>query len=154
VASNGEEVITASPDEFRTALMTYTQQQLQLIAKNYIGAIFKKIGEQLYLRTPVLTGHARRNWLPSVGVASGEEADGVAGVAATGDPLTEEEVTGMNDIVDQYSKGDLSQTLYFTNNVSYISILEHGNSKKAPEGIVEVGVQAALEDIKSNGVGT
>jgi hypothetical protein len=85
--------------------------------------------------TPVDTGHARRNWVPSVAVPfQGEAAsDGPhdAGVAA----------------VFRFKLGD--GALFVSNNVPYIKRLNLGWSAQAPVGFIEACVDRADATIKA-----
>lgn len=82
------------------------------------------------LGTPVQTGHARRNWIPSVGAPHEGEIDSdgefEAGIAAV--------------LAYQLGEGPL----FVANSAPYISALNDGTSKQAPAGFVEVAVDRAL----------
>lgn len=80
--------------------------------------------------TPVDTGHARANWVPSVGDPFGAEVDGDSahdsGVAA---------VLG-------YKLGD--GAAWVSNNVPYILALNDGWSKQRPAGFIETCIAETL----------
>lgn len=80
--------------------------------------------------TPVDTGHARANWVPSVGSPHTGEVDGAsahaAGVAA----------------VLRYKPGQ--GALYVSNNAAYITLLNLGYSPQAAVGFIEAAIEAAL----------
>lgn len=83
------------------------------------------------LGTPVQTGHARRNWIPSSGEPhSGEvdsDGDYEAGLAAA----------------LAWKLGD--GALWVSNSVPYIQALNDGHSKKSPAGFVERAIDMALQ---------
>lgn len=85
--------------------------------------------------TPVDTGHARANWIPSVGApftgeVSGEAAHG-AGVAA---------VVGF-----KLGQGDL----FVSNNATYIALLNLGFSHQAAAGFIEACIDEAIATISA-----
>lgn len=101
--------------------------------------------------TPVQTGHARANWVPSIGAPFVGEVSG----AATHDAAV---VSLMRYVLEQGS-------LWVSNNVPYINMLNLGHSKQAPSGFVEAAIDRALAtvqgrhdrlklDLKTTGAGT
>ena len=78
-----------SPDAFAARVREYGNKQVQLIAKKAGLAVFEEVFRNLLILTPVLTGHARYNWQPSIGNPVTEEQDGIAGVESTGAALTQ-----------------------------------------------------------------
>lgn len=84
-------------------------------------------------------GHARRNWLVSIGAPRFEEVAGTdpSGAAAIND--------GKNTI-DAYSNTHALNgiAVYITNSVPYIGPLNDGWSTQAPSGFVEKAVQAGV----------
>lgn len=87
---------------------------------------------------PVDTGHARRNFIPSVG-APVTEADDGAGQAA-----------GQAAVLS-YRIGD--GPLFVTNNVPYIDRLVLGSSTQAPAGWDLVAVDAAVQEVQQRYAG-
>ncbi len=86
--------------------------------------------------TPVDTGHARANWVPSVGAPFAVEVPGIsstehdAGVAA---------VLG-------YKLGD--GPTWITNNVPYILALNDGWSSQQPAGFIERAIDETLAEAR------
>jgi hypothetical protein len=84
--------------------------------------------------TPFLTGHARANWIPSIGqpyaaiVQAGTQAAGLA------------EILGY-----RIAQGDV----FVTNNVPYIGRLNRGWSKQAPAEFVESCVARAIQTVNA-----
>lgn len=96
------------------------------------SALTLEIDSELRKVTPVDTGHARRNWVPSVGqpyTGTNGEAAHDAGVAAV-------------------LRHDGSVPLWVSNNVPYITRLNYGHSKQQPAGFVERAVALALQTIE------
>lgn len=103
--------------------------------KALVGLALNIHGE-LVEGTPVDTGWARSNWLPSVGTPK-EETVGKPGAL---DELAKD--AGQSEVLDwEISDGPI----YITNNVPYIQRLNAGSSKQAPTGFVESAVQAEVD---------
>ncbi len=81
--------------------------------------------------TPVDTGHARANWVPSVGDPFGAEVDGDASHDA-----------GVADVLGY--KLDAGAA-WLSNNVPYILALNDGWSSQRPAGFVEVCIAESLQ---------
>jgi hypothetical protein len=80
--------------------------------------------------TPVDTGHARANWVPSVGEPFAAEVDGDAAHSS-----------GVADVL-AYELGD--GPAWVSNNVPYILRLNDGWSAQQPAGFVERAIAEAL----------
>ena len=94
---------------------------------------------QLTISTPVDTGRARWGWFCTVNAFSGsvpdEVPDGWQGKSSGGTPFFQQP-----DVISRVQEiGDyqISDTLYITNNVSYIVKLNGGSSRQAPARFVE-----------------
>ncbi len=89
--------------------------------------------------TPVDTGHARANWVPSIGAPHAGVVQGnAAGQAGSAAVLTFKLGTG---------------SLYISNNVPYIQALNYGHSKQAPRLFVEACVDRALTKVQAKYAG-
>jgi hypothetical protein len=94
------------------------------------------IHERLLLSTPVDTGWARANWIPSINIPV-RKADGSPELISTG-----EQDKGALELTRwRFSMGPA----YITNNVPYITTLNEGSSKQAPSGFVQKSVSAAIQ---------
>lgn len=94
-----------------------------------------ELDKELRRATPVDTGHARRNWIPSVG------SRGAPG--AISDSKRE---AGMQQVI-AYT---LTQgPLWVSNVVSYITALNYGHSSQAPAGFVEASVDRAISTVRA-----
>jgi hypothetical protein len=83
-------------------------------------------------RTPVLSGHLKGNWQPSICAA---EMDEVPRASKEGGFVKQQ----VYDVLAKL-KGD--ETFYFSNNAPYVLVIEYeGHSReKAPEGMVRVSL--------------
>lgn len=105
------------------------------------------VSSRIIKRTPVDTGRARGNWIPSIG------APVLNSVSEKGLP----ESTVISNVIKQ-SNSATGNVFYLTNNLPYIGRLEYqGWSKQAPRGMVRVTVlefnaamTKALNEVKSN----
>lgn len=87
--------------------------------------------------TPVDTGWARANWIPSIG-ESGRDPIGEPGNSGTASAAQQ---SGMAGVLGY----DISQgKVYITNNVPYIGALNDGHSQQQPRGFVQRAINKAL----------
>jgi hypothetical protein len=135
--------------EFKKALVKQAVKTMEAKAKDAQLAIGQHVFEKLILRTPVLTGHARHNWRPSINEQVDVEQDGVFGGLVTGEPVTVEERARWASVRKQIGRMPLGQTIWVSNNVPYAQRLEHGWSQKAPQGMVEITLREVLEGVFS-----
>lgn len=92
------------------------------------------VDSALVLGTPVDTGRARGNWLPSIGTPDDRQI------------LDAVDKGGMNAINAATGKANelkFGDTFYISNNLPYIGKLEDGHSRQAPQGFVQKALQAA-----------
>lgn len=114
-------------DRIMVRLENATREATIAMALNIHGGLVE--------RTPVDTGWARSNWLPSVGSPRKE---------TVGEPgsLNESAAdSGQSEVADWKIQDG---PIYITNNVPYIGRLNGGSSKQAPAGFVESTVQAEV----------
>lgn len=98
-------------------------------------ALIIEIARELKRSTPVDTGHARANWIPSIGSPNTAE-DSSGALAQAGAAL-----------VAAYKLS--SGKLFVTNVVPYIRRLNEGSSTQAPALFVESAVKRAVATIRS-----
>lgn len=111
--------------------------------KNAIEGLIKRVTvnatAELIETTPVDTGWARANWIPSIGVSVSN---------TTGDPenvSSADQQTGIAEVTTRYT---LAQgNTFVTNNVPYIVFLNEGSSTQAPSGFVEAAIARAIRSI-------
>lgn len=111
--------------EFLRAL----QKEIKIIALD--------INEGLIDKTPVDTGWAKANWIPSIGTPF----EGPVGARDSFD--TGEQELGMAAVASQYQLSD--GPVFITNNVPYIEALNAGHSPDAPAGYIEAIVNHVVE---------
>lgn len=87
--------------------------------------------------TPVLTGHANRNWVVSIGLPLGVE---LPGVDKTGSFVVAEATSKLNATIGR----NAFLPVYVEDNVPYIQLLNAGYSAKAPAGFVEREIDRAI----------
>jgi hypothetical protein len=153
VDSNGEDVTTYNtPEEFAAAINDYANKKVQLIAKNVAASAFRDVAQLIVETTPVLTGHARANWLPTVDEPDPGINPGVAGVDLTGEAQTAQEKGLIEETIKEFLGSSSATKLCLTNNLPYIQGLDDGDSRKAPAGIVLPSILAALAAMQDRGV--
>jgi hypothetical protein len=97
-----------------------------------LKALALDIDRELRKETPVDTGHARRNWVPSIAQPHADEVDDDSAHAA-----------GVAEVL-AYKLAD--GALWVANSVPYINALNYGHSKQRPAGWVERAVDLALQN--------
>jgi len=98
--------------------------------ENGAKALVLEIVANLIKATPVDTGWARANWIPTIGspaTGTGGDQSGAAILQFT---------------LDQ-------AVMYVANNVPYINVLNYGHSKQAPALFVEFCVDQALQTVQA-----
>lgn len=109
----------------------YKKKVIESLEKS-VRACALTVDARLAQLTPVDTGRARSNWLPSLNspdvriVEPGQKPDA-------------------GPILNSYNIGD---TIYMTNNVPYIQRLNDGWSKQSPAGFVEDAIEAGKRAVK------
>ncbi|RTL04578.1 hypothetical protein EKK58_10260 [Candidatus Dependentiae bacterium] len=87
------------------------------------------------LATPVLTGRARSNWIPSLDKPVTKELK-----KESYDKTGGEAIAAAQSVAAGIKFGS---DVYISNNLPYINRLNQGHSQQAPAGFVEKAVQAA-----------
>jgi len=109
------------------------EQQRAMVVKKIAFDLFRKV----ILKTPVLTGRARANWLVSVSTPRSDTTD-------------ETDKTGMqtlSEVQGVIANWEADSDIYLSNNLPYIYGLERGRSrKKAPRGMVKISVTEFLNE--------
>lgn len=102
-------------------------------------ALVLAITANLIKATPVNTGWARANWVPSIGTPYTATAGTEKSVSNA------DQQAGQASVLSYKLAGGL---LYVSNNVPYIGILNYGSSKQAPAGFVELAIAQALQEVQ------
>lgn len=121
------EVVTSDP---RVIVLELQRATAQLIA-----ALAAEVVHELTVATPVATGWARSNWLPSVGVPFSSPLGSKSSV----DSSFASSAAAALLATYRLSQGPV----FIANNVPYIGALNNGSSRQAPSGFVERAVEKA-----------
>lgn len=101
--------------------------------------IVRKIVLDLYvrivMRTPVLTGRARGNWLVAIGTMPTETVEALRKSANRSNAM---------QVLAGYD-GLSEMSIFIVNNLDYIEALEGGHSDQAPDGMVRITIDEFLE---------
>lgn len=107
---------------------------LEALVSQACAALCLEVAANLAEACPVDTGHARRNFVPSIGSPHSGEDDGQA------------QAQGQAELVTyRVDMGDM----YVTNNVPYIGALIMGSSQQAPAGWDLRAIDQAVQTIQS-----
>lgn len=121
-------------------------RELEVFLQFVKAEIMTTVNQVLIARTPVDTGWAETNWVgtldrPAQGTA-GTRLDAEQGRLNTRPAL---------DGIQAFRRNRVGQTLWITNNVPYIVLLNQGSSRQAPPMFVETaiatGIQKALVNV-------
>lgn len=117
------------------------ERKINALIERAAKALILEINRELRKRgsgTPVDTGHARANWIPSVGAPNATESPGVDGSAAQAGAA----------VVAAFKLGQ--GVLYLSNVVPYIRRLNEGWSTRAPPLFVESCIIRAMTTVKAS----
>lgn len=104
-----------------------------------------EITAELRITTPVLTGWARANWVPSLG----DPYDGGSAAVQPTPGLVTTAMSRQNEGLAQVLSYRLAQgPIWVTNNVPYIHRLNEGWSQQAPSGFVQAAVARAVQTVR------
>ncbi len=110
------------------------------------------IDRDVVIQTPVDTGRARSNWLVGIGTAIRNVIDALSpgeGLSA-GERLNAQlSIDAARTEIEKHRPG---QTIYISNNLSYIGFLNEGSSAQAPANFVEKAIQAGIASLKKSRV--
>jgi hypothetical protein len=137
----------AQPDQIDIIvadLVHYTRGEVVALALN----LDANLRSNPPLGTPVDTGWARANWLPSVGeptLMAAQARDAKPGQVAARQQQAEQ---GLNRVLTW----DLPDGAIFdTNNVPYIGRLNDGHSPQSPPGFIQSAMEKAVQETESAG---
>lgn len=111
------------------------QEQVQADHRQYIVTVALRVFNNLVLTTPVDTGRARANWLPTVGAPANYTVEATNPLGAVNLALS---IFNANTVPN-------FPTLYIANNLDYIESLNNGSSKQAPANFVELALSAVSD---------
>lgn len=110
-------------------------EQLRKEIAHVIKMLALEIVRELKRGTPVDTGHARRNWIASLGEPN--EFEAVSDAAAE---------AGIAAVIS-YTLAN--GAIWISNVVPYIERLNNGTSTQAPSGFVEIAIDRAMSTVQS-----
>ena len=118
--------MASSLRDFEAALRRLAEREIPAAVAEASRGLARDVLEGVVLRTPVRSGRARANWRvglarPPEGVLDAADPDGRAAIARG---------------VAAIARARPFETIWITNNLPYIGMLEHGSSNQAPRGIV------------------
>lgn len=113
--------------------------ELQKLTARKVQELTLAITANLIEDTPVDTGWAHNNWVPSIG----RPHEGLSGSRDA--PSTVEQQLGLAQVVSTYRAEQ--GNVHITNNVPYIEALNGGHSQKAPAGFVELAVEKGKQEV-------
>ncbi len=123
---------------------------LNKVTKQLITKLTLDVTANLIATTPVDTGWARANWIPTIGTPA----------LPLGSPTSRSEKLSIASAIDAQQQASLVSisasysidqgSVFITNNVPYIRELNNGTSAQAPRGFVQTAVEKAVRiDLRS-----
>lgn len=110
-------------------------EQLRVELARARNGLALEIDTNLRVATPIVTGHAMNNWVPSVDTPFTDEVDDDAAHTA-----------GIADVV----QATIDQLVFVSNNAPYIGKLIGGSSTQAPAGWDVAAIDKAVETMQTN----
>lgn len=124
---------------------------LDQFAERIVTKITLDITANLIEQTPIDTGWARANWVPSIGqdrIVSLQNIVNPSPTDVAGAKASQSE--GIASVATGFKLAD--KAVFISNNVPYIVRLNEGSSKQAPAGFVTSAIQKAVtKDIRNIG---
>lgn len=118
--------------KFRDDLRNAFQKKVIGSIEKTVRAVVLILDSQLVNRTPVDTGRARSNWIPSLNAPSALKVE-------------PNQKIDVSSVLATYKVKD---TVFISNNLPYIRRLNEGYSKQAPAGFVDDAVMVAKSSVK------
>jgi hypothetical protein len=109
----------------------YKKKVLDKLEDTVIGVTLA-VDSELVNTTPVDTGRARSNWLPSLNRPDGRQVG----------------VGQKPDTRNAIARYKLSDTIFITNNLPYITKLNEGSSQQAPAGFVDAAILRGKQAVR------
>lgn len=123
--------------------ITRLAARLTASVEDAVGRVAIAVDREVVLATPVDTGRARGNWLPSLNAPNRVaepntfSPDGGASIART------------TAVASRYRVGS---TIYITNSLHYIGLLNRGHSVQAPPGYVRTAIDRGVSTAAALGL--
>lgn len=113
-----------------------------------MNTVVLSVSEFIIKGTPVDTGQARSNWLPSHRIPMSGTIEPYAPGRHLGISESANADGAMNRVRGAVAARPLGETFYLSNNVEYIEDLNQGTSKQAPTMFVQLAIQQGLNKAK------
>lgn len=110
---------------------------LLAFAGRRVKSMVAETASQLAEATPVDTGHAKSNWIPTLDAPVAEVFGSKAAVSTAGRFL------GQSEVFASFKAG-VTRRVYITNKVPYIQVLNGGSSRQAPKFFVQKAIAHAI----------
>lgn len=117
---------------FRSRINKVYQNKVIKPLERSVRAVALKLDAELVNTTPVDTGRAKSNWLPSLNSPDTRKV----------------EPNQKPDIGPTLSAYGIDDTIFISNNLPYIQKLNEGSSQQAPAGFVEAAIARAKRIIR------
>lgn len=115
---------------------------LERVTEEAVKKITLDVTANLIDTTPVDTGWARANWIPSIGVPLDRDLEDIPATPANAAGAAALQGAGTALVSASYT---LDQgAVFVSNNVPYIVFLNFGSSRQAPAGFVQRAVAKAI----------
>lgn len=120
-------------------LARYTEGEIIALALN----VNANLRDSPPIGTPIDTGWASANWVPSVGVEFDDPTAGEVDEPTPQQVMSRAQVAqnGLNEVLS-WRLGD--GPIFSTNNVPYIGKLNRGHSMQSPAGFVQAAIERAV----------
>jgi hypothetical protein len=139
MASGSAIIVDGQIDIIIADLEEYTRLEVVALSLNMVA----NLQEEPPLGTPVDTGWARANWLPSVGQPKEMDAKAEEPTPAQVAARAKVAQDGLNEVLAWKLEDG---PIFATNNVPYIGALNAGHSKQSPRGFVQFALEKAVKD--------
>lgn len=116
-------------------------QSLNGFTEKLVRRLTLNVTANLIEDTPVDTGWARANWVPSIGAPRRQTA-GTRAAAEDGRIDLGPQTSGQLDVAAY----KLGPAIFVSNNVPYIERLNSGSSRQAPAAFVQAAILRAIRD--------
>lgn len=115
---------------------------LTKLSEKATARVTLKLVDTLIQTTPIDTGWARVNWIPSAGTPYEANLNGIKpNTALVSDGKNKQNFARADMISYTFARGPI----YVTNNVPYIRRLNNGHSQQQPAGFVERAISKAVQ---------
>lgn len=142
MADQAGPIIDGQIDLIVADLEDFTRLEIIALSMNMVANLQEEPAIRGGLGTPVDTGWASANWLPSVGQPNELESTARDPTAAQVGERAKVSSEGLNSLLSWKLEDG---PIFATNNVPYIGALNAGHSKQSPRGFVQFALEAAVK---------